>query len=353
MRSRCRICTLLVIATFLFLSCAAFAQQSQKPLTNKDVINMVKGKLPESVIVKAIQSHGGTFDTSTDALIALHNAGVTEAELDAMMAAGGGGGTVSQPSSKPAHPAEPSNAAPPISKSRMPKVYVLQAGAYRELALEKTQLAETKTKPSSMKNLAADSAVTQAMQAGINTAAWSTASRVNSGIGGSTVMEAGSIFSGMMAHRKPTVTYVWGVPNPASSNVLHASTPGFAVDFSKTPGINADDYEPAIVKLTPAQNTCRIVGATQGKEDVRSSPAADWQIYSHFLEERVSANTEKTATGKYKVSPASELLPGEYAVVLRPVSKSKKFSGGDVARAQGDGLMFDALWTFQVAESAQ
>ena len=351
MRSRRKISTLLVIAAFLMLGCAAVAQQSQKPLTNKDVINMVKGKLPESVVVKAIQSHGGHFDTSTDALIALHNAGVTEAELDAMMAAGGAGGTGSEASSKPS--VAQSNSAPPVSKSRMPKVYVLQAGAYRELPLEKTQLAETKTKPSSMKSLAADSAVTQAMQAGINTAAWSTASRVNSGIGGSTVIEAGSIFSGMMARRKPTVTYVWGVPNPASANVLHAATPGFAVDFSKTPGINADDYEPAIVKLTPAQNTCRIVGATQGKEDARSSPAADWQIYSHFLEERVPAHAEKTATGKYKVSPASELLPGEYAVVLRPISKSKKFSGGDVARAQGDGLMFDALWTFQVADSAQ
>jgi hypothetical protein len=46
-------------------------------------------------------------------------------------------------------------------------------------------------------------------------------------------------------------------------------------------------------------------------------------------------------------------MPGEYAVVLRPVSKTKKFSGGDVARAQGDGLIFDAAWTFQVGENAE
>jgi len=45
--------------------------------------------------------------------------------------------------------------------------------------------------------------------------------------------------------------------------------------------------------------------------------------------------------------------PGEYGLVLRPVSKGKKFSGGDVARAQGDGLMFDAIWTFQISEEAQ
>jgi hypothetical protein len=241
----------------------------------------------------------------------------------------------------------------PTSKSRMPKLYVMQGGAAQELPLEKTQLAETKTKPSSMKSLAADSAVTQAMQAGINTATWSAATHMNSGVGGSAVQQAGSIFSGVLSHHTPTVTYVWGVPNPASANVLQTVSPSFSMDFSRAIGVNADDYEPTIVKLTPAQNTCRIVGATQGKADMRSSPAADWQVYSHFLEERVSTHAEKLGAGKYKVSPASELQPGEYAVVLRPVAKDKKFSGGDVARAQGDGLMFDAIWTFQISESAE
>jgi hypothetical protein len=40
-------------------------------------------------------------------------------------------------------------------------------------------------------------------------------------------------------------------------------------------------------------------------------------------------------------------------VVLRPVTKDKKFSGGDVGRAQGDGLMFDAAWTFQISDDAE
>ncbi|HEU5403850.1 MAG TPA: hypothetical protein VFU86_21015, partial [Terriglobales bacterium] len=96
----------------------------------------------------------------------------------------------------------------------------------------------------------------------------------------------------------------------------------------------------------------RIVGATQGKEDAGSSAAADWQIYSKFLEERVAVNAQKTGKGQYQLSPSSALLPGEYAVVLRPVSKSMKFSGGDVARAQGDGLMFDSAWSFQVPNEA-
>ena len=53
--------------------------------------------------------------------------------------------------------------------------------------------------------------------------------------------------------------------------------------------------------------------------------------------------------GQYQISSVTPLLPGEYGIVLRPVSKDKKFSGGDVARAQGDGLMFDAAWSFQVS----
>ena len=348
------------VAIFLELSLLLgpflFAQQADRPLTNADVVNMVKSKLPESVIVGAIQSHPGKFDTSTAGLIALQKAGVTETEMNAMVGSGkavpGASGARAVDASAASTPTA-ADAPATSSNSRMPKLYLQKGGTLQELPLEKTQLAETKAKPSSMKSLAGDSAVTQAMTAGVNTATYSAASHMNSGIGGSTVQEAGGIVSGIMNRRKPTVTYVWGVPGPASGNVFQTVSPTFTVDFSRVPAVVAADYEPTIVKLTPAQNTCRIVGATEGKADARSSPAADWQIYSKFLEERVTVKSEKIDAGKYKISPATELLAGEYAVVLRPISRSKPFSGGDVARAQGDGLMFDALWTFKIADSAE
>jgi hypothetical protein len=62
---------------------------------------------------------------------------------------------------------------------------------------------------------------------------------------------------------------------------------------------------------------------------------------------------QKTNAGEYEMSPQSALLPGEYAVVLRPISKNEKVSGGDVARGQGPGLMFDTLWSFRVSDDAQ
>ena len=51
------------------------------------------------------------------------------------------------------------------------------------------------------------------------------------------------------------------------------------MNFAKAPGVNPDDFAPQIVMLTPAQNSCRLVGAAQGKEDARSDNAADWEIY--------------------------------------------------------------------------
>ncbi|SRR6266851_2131542 len=351
---------LILVSTAAASASILSAQQIPKPLTNADVIKMVKGGLPESVIISSIQSHQGNFNISPDGLIALHKAGVTQPEMDAMMAVSGkassGAGTPQPPSTNAgATASSPPSAppAPPVSKSRVPKVTLVQGGASQDLPLEKTQLAQTKTKPTSMKNLAADTAVTQAMQAGISTAAMGAATHINSGVGGSAVQQAGSIFSGIVARRKPNVTYVWGVLNPASTNVLQTDSPTLSVKFANTPGVNPDDFEPAIVKLTPAQNTCRIVGATQGKEDAASSPAADWQIYSSFLEERVAVNSQKVKPGEYRISPSSPLLPGEYGLVLRPVSKSKKFSGGDVARGQGDGLMFDSVWSFQISADEQ
>ncbi len=336
--------TLLIIA---MIAPVMVSQQASKPLTNDDVITMVKSSMPESVVVSAIQSRPGKFSTSTSELVRLHNAGVTENELNAMIAASRGS------SGGPAPSQAAQSVTPSVPRSRVPMLTVTVGGNTQELRLEKTQLAETKTKPSSMKSLAADSVVTQAMQTGINQAATTAAMHMNSSIGGQSVQEAGNIFSSVMSHRQAKMTYVWGVAGPASTNVLPSASPSFTIDFSRALGVTPDDYAPAIVKLTPAQNTCRILGATQGKADASSSPAADWQIYSNFLEERVNSQAQKLAPGKYRVSLTSELAAGEYGVVLRPVSKTKNFSGGDVARAQGDGLMFDAVWTFQIPEDAQ
>jgi hypothetical protein len=344
---RCSVVTLAAVALAAFVG---FAQDAPKPLTNADVINLVKAGLTESAIVATIRSNPAKYDLSPDALIKLHVGKVTENEMQAMMAASGKGGPAAAP---PVAAAAPTPAAPPAAKkSRLPAISIMQNGAEQKLPLEKTQLAQTKNKPVSMAKLAADTAMLQGMQATMNSATAQVASHLGS-MTGSTLGQVGGAFSGVLSQRKPEVTYVWGIANPISSTVLQTDTPQVSLDFSMVPGINPDEFEPALVKLTPAQNALRLVGATRGKEDALSSSATDWEIYSGFVEDRVKIQSQKLSPGHYQISPATPLLPGEYGVVLRPISKNKKFSGGDVARSQGDGLMFNSVWSFQVSADEQ
>lgn len=332
----------------LAMTLTAPAQTPQKPpLTNQDVIKMVQAGLSESIVVATIQENPCNYDTSPNGLIALQKAGVTQKEMSAMMtrdqaATGSAGATTADGTTSTSG-----------SRWEMPSVSLLRSAGLLPLPLEKTNLAQTKQKPRSLASLAGDSAATEGIQSGVNDASWDAATHTHSGLAGSGMLQAGGIFNSALGRRQPTVTYVWGVPGPASANVLQTSTPKFSVNFAKAPGVNPSEFAPNIVKLTPTQNNCRLVGATQGKEDARSRDAADWEIYSSFVEDRVAVSLQKAAAGQYEISPQSPLLPGEYAVVLRPVSKDEKFSGGDVARAQGPGLMFDVLWSFQVATTAK
>jgi hypothetical protein len=71
--------------------CTASAQTGQeKPLTNADVVNMVKAGISESTIVLAIQKGPTQFETGADALIRLKRVGVTDKLLAAMLGSAAG-----------------------------------------------------------------------------------------------------------------------------------------------------------------------------------------------------------------------------------------------------------------------
>ncbi len=339
-----------LVGLFLIVLHASFAQQAQKPLTNADVVKMVKAGVPESVVISSIQSSATEFDLNPYALVSLQKAGITKGEMDAMMAAANTTSTPRQTSATAA------NATPPPANPqapRLPSVAMIQGAASQDLPVERTQLAQTKAKPSSMSSLSSDSALGVALQGSVSTASIGAANHINSTTGNVAVGQAGGVLSGITAHRKPGLTYVWAIPSVTSANTSPVSLPSFSVDFSAVPGASTDDFEPTIVKLTPAQNSYRLVGATEGKQDASSDAAADWQVYSHFVEDRVPVKVEKIASGKYRLAAAAPLLPGDYGIVLRPVSKTKKFSGGDVARDQGDGMLFDSVWSFVVPPDAK
>jgi len=77
---------LVLLALKLCVTSPAFAQ-TQKPLTNADIVNMAKQGLDSGLIVKEIQSSGTSFDTTPQTLIDLKNAGVDNSVIDAMLSA--------------------------------------------------------------------------------------------------------------------------------------------------------------------------------------------------------------------------------------------------------------------------
>jgi hypothetical protein len=72
-----------IASVFLLLLVTASAQT---PSPNADILKMIQASLPESSIVDKIRENSGHWDTSIDALIALKQAGATDAEIKALTA---------------------------------------------------------------------------------------------------------------------------------------------------------------------------------------------------------------------------------------------------------------------------
>jgi hypothetical protein len=157
------------------------------------------------------------------------------------------------------------------------------------------------------------------------------------------------VSSAFLAHHfRPSEKYVWALSGLNSPVVASSNKPSFDLNYAGLPGINADEFEPAIVKLEPSNNAWRLVGATNAKSDTVLNVVPQWEIYSSFIEDRMPASVNRITTGHSQISTTSALAPGEYAVVLRPVSKGKKFSGAEVVQNQGPGLLFNSAWSFSV-----
>jgi hypothetical protein len=313
------------------------AQTAPQPLTNDDVVSLAKEGLSENTIISAIQSQNNNFDLSANGLIGLKKHGVTGGVIDAMLAA----------SKAPAAPvaAAPVQAAPAVAGQ--PYVTIRDGGANKPLPLSKTQISQTKTKSASLTGLATDAALVSSFQGIALQAGASALYRNGSVIGGGMLGSAGGMMSGFLARRKPTVTEVWAIAGQKAETVA-SNAPSFEVNFANIPGVNADEYEPVLIKLAPSPKNFRLVGATEAKQDVFESQTMDWQVYSSFVEDHVPAQAKKSGLGQYELTPNAPLASGEYGIALRPLNKGKKFSASSVQQNSGDGMLFNSVWAFSV-----
>jgi hypothetical protein len=109
----------LVVAGFMLGGLASTAV-AQEVLTNDSVISMVKGGLGEAVVLARIRSSPANFDTSTNSLLALKKAGVSDKVIEAMVSAprsGAAAAAAPAPAAPAPAPAPSSGSAPAPSVS--------------------------------------------------------------------------------------------------------------------------------------------------------------------------------------------------------------------------------------------
>ena len=82
-----RVTSLAGVVVLVFLTITALTAQQKNPLTNADVIKMVKAGLVETAIVAAIAANDTQFDLSSTGLQALNQAGASSKVIRAMLAA--------------------------------------------------------------------------------------------------------------------------------------------------------------------------------------------------------------------------------------------------------------------------
>ena len=80
-----RLCGVSVVAALILFSNILEASGPAKPLTNEDIVKMVKAGLGPQTILATIKNQRGAYDVSPDALVALKNAGVNDEIIAALI----------------------------------------------------------------------------------------------------------------------------------------------------------------------------------------------------------------------------------------------------------------------------
>lgn len=318
---------------------APAARQDKKPLTNADIIRLVKSGLADSVVVSAIEANDTGFDISADALISLKSAGVSQTIIEAMLAASSRdrsaaaqmqAGALNTPSPQPL-PQAPLYA------------LIIEGKEKRLLSLNTTaRAALVKSSDNDLKSIAANQAVgaaiiTGSMQAG---AAIATATGSMSSLG--VIGAAGSIVGGRFFRKKPTQTIVFAVSGQAAPLVLQSREPTFEVVYRDIPGVNPDDYEPVLVRLIATKDNYRIFSAVKIKDGKK--------VTTRPLVEQVLTRVTKLSRGHAQVAAAGPLEAGEYGLLLLPAATPQKASGQDgVVFSQSDETISLLVWDFSVA----
>lgn len=253
-----------VIALLFLAAPNKIDAQEKKPITNADIVNMVKAAVPESNIVKAIQQSITNFDTSPQGLIELNKQGVSSKIIDAMQQAGAPT-TPTQPT-----PKRPANN--PRSNRQFPANALGQSVVILIDAEGRTEMKHSSPE----------------------------GGRFNIGVMdvvnplGSTKIKA--VFKGNHAE-------------------LRTKTTPAAFEGSIPNNVNPTD-QVALVRLTQKKDTREIETGRYGVLSGNRTKSNQKDIVPITIEEIKEQNASRSTSKQYNIKPVNPLPPGEYAIVV-------------------------------------
>jgi hypothetical protein len=153
----------------------------------------------------------------------------------------------------------------------------------------------------------------------------------------------------MPADSSTIVTWAWLLP--ASAVVASTSRqPVLTVIYTDMQDLSSADVSPVLVRLMPIGTGWRLVATARGRADEPVRDEADWSV-TRTLEPVVGAQAEGGG-GLMKIRLTRALPPGDYAVILRPLTSQalageRVFAGS--ALATGESIVFGTAWPFHVS----
>ena len=323
----------------------AESTESSEPsvIANEDVVDMTKAGFAEGTILAAIAANDSHFDVSPHALLALKDEGVSQPVIEAMLTTEAANKKAAAIAQKAA--AETANSPPPAEIVRLSKMI-------EQLAAKQDAAAAAQKAPEPPKNAdptphawvlkddnrmplpptIAQVAFTDDKSAErlktLGSLAGTALVFVNPAVGGIATTLGGLFHPGTQEH-----TAIWALTGTAAPRDLGVS-PTFEVEFGHIPGVDPDEYQPAIVRLVPTKDNYRLIAAAKTTV-AKSGAPPDGPI----VEEPVVTQLKQLGRGHYRAT-AMMLPTGEYALVLRPIDRDAR---GRRKRHKGEASLGELL----------
>lgn len=255
-------------AVFFLIFC--FALAAQQTINNDEVIKMVKAGLSDDLIIASINARPGTYDISTNGLVALKAAGASDKLVAAIITKG------SAPAATPTVPSTPAAATDdpddPMSKHDI-GVYVLAPG------------------PNGKRKMVF---IDRAGEAGVKTA-----------------NVAGAAFSYGIAKAKMKAE----IPGPNAPTRVAESRPVFYMYFPEMSSLGSFGGTDMI--SSPNQFSLMKLEDKKGHRETQIAKMGFASAQAGTDEKRqLLFSSERIKAGMYKVIPKEDLQPGEYAFIV-------------------------------------